>query len=107
MEAMAALYLVIAITIRILFMWYCIATARKKGRDVTLAGFLGFFFGLWAVIGYALAGNHNIKTIKQADLICPSCGSEVTLRTVIKGKDTGKRFYVCNNYPECKGRIRV
>jgi ssDNA-binding Zn-finger/Zn-ribbon topoisomerase 1 len=39
------------------------------------------------------------------DIKCPVCGSETTLRTVKKGADTGKQFYVCNSYPECKGRV--
>jgi len=38
---------------------------------------------------------------------CPICKSDTTLRTAKKGKDVGKQFYVCVNYPECKGRIQV
>lgn len=45
------------------------------------------------------------KRIEYLD--CPICKSETTLRTVLKGKDKGKKYYVCVNYPECKGRIKA
>lgn len=41
------------------------------------------------------------------EIKCPVCGSETTLRTVKKGIDTGKQFYVCNRYPECNGRVQL
>lgn len=31
---------------------------------------------------------------------CPECGAEMTKR---KGKKTGKEFWGCSKYPECKG----
>jgi ssDNA-binding Zn-finger/Zn-ribbon topoisomerase 1 len=40
-----------------------------------------------------------------ADIKCPKCGSKTTLRTVINGKNEGKQFYVCIEYPKCNGRI--
>ncbi len=36
------------------------------------------------------------------EIRCPECGSETTLRT---SKKDGSKFYVCVNYPECKGRV--
>ena len=41
------------------------------------------------------------------DIKCPICGSETTLRTAKKGTDVGRQFYVCDRYPECKGKIPV
>ena len=38
---------------------------------------------------------------------CPVCESDTILRTMKKGPNTGKKFYVCVNYPECKGKIRA
>jgi hypothetical protein len=38
---------------------------------------------------------------------CPVCESDTILRTVKEGPSTGKKFYVCVNYPECKGKIRA
>ena len=39
------------------------------------------------------------------DIKCPICESGTTIRPVKKGPDAGKSFYVCNRYPECKGRV--
>jgi len=39
------------------------------------------------------------------DIKCPICGSETTIRTAKKGNDVGKSFYICDRYPECKGRV--
>ena len=38
------------------------------------------------------------------EIKCPICGSKTTLRTAKKGPDAGKQFFVCNQYPKCKGR---
>lgn len=32
---------------------------------------------------------------------CPSCGGKLIKRTAKKGKETGKEFLVCQNYPRC------
>jgi ssDNA-binding Zn-finger/Zn-ribbon topoisomerase 1 len=41
------------------------------------------------------------------DIKCPRCRSRTTLKTVIKGPNAGRKFYVCINYPKCKGRVPV
>lgn len=48
---------VLFIGLAMAFVWsyVCTRMARSKGRNTTLAGALGFFFGLFAVIGYAIA----------------------------------------------------
>lgn len=33
---------------------------------------------------------------------CPKCGSEMVLRTVKRGSNTGKRFLGCSAFPECR-----
>ncbi len=33
---------------------------------------------------------------------CPKCGRPMTLRTAQKGKNSGKQFWGCTGYPECK-----
>jgi len=38
---------------------------------------------------------------------CPQCGRPMALRTARKGKATGKQFWGCSGYPECKGVLRV
>lgn len=89
----------IAIIVRLLIIWWCVSTARKKNRDTVLAGMLGFFFGLWAAIGYAI--------VKSKYYNCPKCDGPTELKKVIKGKDTGKSFYVCCAYPYCTGRVKA
>jgi uncharacterized Zn finger protein (UPF0148 family) len=37
---------------------------------------------------------------------CPLCGSATSLRTAKKGANVGEEFYVCDRYPECKGKIK-
>ena len=86
------------IVIYFIIIWWCVAEAKKKGRDKTTAGVLGLVFGLWAAIGYAIASS-------KLENKCPRCNSDTILRTVLKGEYKGKQFYVCVNYPECKGRI--
>ena len=39
--------------------WGCYKIAEKNGRDTTLAAVLGVFFGLFAVLGYAIAGKKS------------------------------------------------
>ena len=41
------------------FLWgyICYHMAEKRGRDTTIAAVLGACFGLFAVIGYAIAGD--------------------------------------------------
>ena len=41
------------------------------------------------------------------DVKCPICGSETIERTAHKGPNVGSSFYVCNRYPECKGKVEI
>ena len=41
----------------ILWGYICYRMAEKRGRDTFLAAILGALFGVFAVIGYAIAGN--------------------------------------------------
>jgi len=93
-------YLIITAIARILIIWGCISLAHKKRRDRNTAFILGLVFGIWALIGYAL-----VKT--NTDIKCPKCKAGTILRAVLGGKDKGKKFYVCVNYPKCIGRIKA
>lgn len=61
------------------------------------------------------AGSAPVKTrerpegvlITTDDIKCPECGSKTTIRTSTKGPNAGKKFHVCNNYPECKGKVSI
>ena len=46
-------------------------------------------------------------TFGMDNVRCPICKLDTILRTVKKGSDAGKQFYVCVKYPECKGRVQV
>jgi len=36
---------------------------------------------------------------------CPQCGKPMVLRTAQKGKNTGRQFWGCSGYPDCKGVV--
>jgi len=38
---------------------------------------------------------------------CPKCGKPMALRTAQKGNKSGKQFWGCSGYPECKGIVGV
>ncbi|MFA5204365.1 MAG: four helix bundle suffix domain-containing protein [Lentisphaeria bacterium] len=38
---------------------------------------------------------------------CPQCGRPMVLRTAKKGKNAGRPFWGCSDYPECKGVVDV
>lgn len=33
---------------------------------------------------------------------CPDCGNSLTLRTESRGAQSGKKFWMCNNFPDCR-----
>jgi ssDNA-binding Zn-finger/Zn-ribbon topoisomerase 1 len=41
------------------------------------------------------------------DIKCPECSSETFIRTSKKGPNVGRSFYVCDRYPECKGKVAI
>ena len=43
--------------VAILWGYICYRMAEKRGRDTFLAALLGAIFGIFAVIGYAIAGD--------------------------------------------------
>ena len=60
-------------------------------------------------------GNTPVKTrersegvlISTDDIKCPECGAKTTIRASSKGLNAGKKFHVCNNYPDCKGKVSI
>jgi restriction system protein len=38
---------------------------------------------------------------------CPDCGKSMVLRTAQKGRNSGKQFWGCSGYPDCKGIFQV
>lgn len=55
------------------------------------------------------------KKIGQADSAdptnrippCPKCGNPMVLRTSKIGRNSGKQFWGCSNYPDCKGVLSI
>lgn len=44
-----------------------------------------------------------IEEYKNREPVCPVCGAPMIRRTARKGPHTGKEFYGCSRYPQCKG----
>ncbi len=38
---------------------------------------------------------------------CPRCGREMSMRKAVKGRNAGKSFWVCKEYPSCRGITRI
>ena len=53
-------YYIFIILIKCAWGIICHEMAEKRNRNSKLAFALGFLFGLWSVIGYAIAGNKKI-----------------------------------------------
>jgi restriction system protein len=54
----------------------------------------------------------NISRSESADPTdaipaCPQCGGLMVLRTAKTGKNPGKQFWGCANYPACKGVLKL
>jgi len=56
-----------------------------------------------------LAERNRKKAVDPSDPIppCPECGKPMVLRTAQKGKNTGKQFWGCSAYPDCKGLLDI
>ncbi len=53
----------------------------------------------------AIAGLMNL--LNQDQVRCPKCDASMALRSAIKGKHAGKKVYVCNQFPDCRGVVRA
>lgn len=42
------------------------------------------------------------KSSAASDLHCPRCGGILILHTATRGKQMGKKFYGCSNFPKCR-----
>ena len=39
--------------------------------------------------------------------LCPKCGDEMVIKKAKKGPNTGKDFWGCSTFPECKGIVNI
>ena len=44
---------------------------------------------------------------QQEAVLCPRCGAQMVKRQAQKGKNAGKYFYGCPNYPKCWGIVNI
>ncbi|HPH98562.1 MAG TPA: topoisomerase DNA-binding C4 zinc finger domain-containing protein [Anaerolineaceae bacterium] len=49
----------------------------------------------------------QIKLTSPDSILCPQCQAPMVIRTVARGENQGKQFYVCSNYPKCKEVVPV
>ena len=42
--------------------------------------------------------------IKQA---CPKCGESMGVRKAMKGKNAGSVYWVCSQFPSCRGVVKI
>ncbi len=47
------------------------------------------------------------KVTVSTEPLCPSCGTEMVLRTAKKGSNASQQFWGCSNYPKCRGTRAV
>jgi restriction system protein len=47
----------------------------------------------------------NMQTQQEVARICPKCGKEVVLRVAKKGAYSGKKFWGCSKFPDCRGVV--
>lgn len=50
---------IFTLLVAILWGYICYRMAESRGRDVVIGAILGALFGIFAVIGYAIAGDKN------------------------------------------------
>jgi hypothetical protein len=50
--------------------------------------------------------NHIVSEKKKGNA-CLKCGNPMVLRETKSGKNAGKQFWGCSNYPQCKGVLNI
>ena len=83
-------------------------TAKQSFMDgwQTMAIIVCIIFVVGAIVVFKfMPARHKPVPVEIEGVRCPVCGSEMTIRTAKKGPNTGRRFYVCNKYPNCKGKV--
>jgi len=61
-----------------------------------------------AIANNEFTKNEHIANIRRNKIkpICPKCGKPMVLRTARKGRNTGKEFWGCSDFPACKATKR-
>lgn len=53
------------------------------------------------------ASSHDEKILSLTGQTCPKCGSLMVMRTAKQGMNSGKSFWGCQNYPQCRGIVPI
>ncbi len=67
---------------------------ETQGRDFEVEG--GFREKLTRI-------RHESRAVTENAPICPECGGQMTRRVARTGKNSGKAFWGCVKYPDCRG----
>lgn len=51
--------------------------------------------------------NPKQQPANPGTVLCPRCGAQMIKRQAQKGKNAGKYFYGCSNYPKCRGIVNI
>lgn len=62
-------FLVFLVIWEVIMGFICYKIAEKNGRHARLAFALGFLFGIFGVIGYAIAGETEVQKVERLDRI--------------------------------------
>jgi len=73
-------------------------------QTMTIISCVIFVVGVLVVLKF-VPSRYVTVPVEAKDVRCPVCGSETTIRTAKKGPNAGRRFHVCNRYPECEGKF--
>ena len=57
-------FLIVSLIIGVICGLICRSMAEKRGRDKNVGLLLGFLFGIWAILGYLIAGDTSEKKAK-------------------------------------------
>ncbi len=49
----------------------------------------------------------NVEKSETAQIVCPRCGGPMVKRLAARGKNAGRYFYGCANFPKCRGIINI
>src|SRR5690606_17948127 len=60
------------------------------------------------LMGFEMRDRNEDRQIRREPTVeCPSCGSEMRLRTARRGLHPGSRFWGCSRFPKCRGTRQV
>jgi hypothetical protein len=63
---------------------------------------------LFGALGSVIKRTRGEKApLTPNEVVCPSCGARMVMRTARRGAGAGRKFWGCSKYPACKGTQEV